>query len=85
METETDFWFAHHICRRNMETGKGRDPSADIDSGTYETNLKIALQTVTEGADLLATPQTDQADCREQFVYRANPSYWRRRKKSVQL
>lgn len=34
---------------------KAETPSADIDSGTYETDLKIALQTVTEGAEIYYT------------------------------
>ncbi|WP_278566862.1 chitobiase/beta-hexosaminidase C-terminal domain-containing protein [Emergencia timonensis] len=56
METETDLAGLHIIyADGTWKQEKAETPSADIDSGTYETNLKIALQTVTEGAEIYYT------------------------------
>lgn len=56
METKTDLAGLHIIyADGKWKQEKAETPSADITSGTYETDLKIALQTVTEGAEIYYT------------------------------
>lgn len=56
METKTDLAGLHIIYADGAwKQEKAETPSADIDSGTYETDLKIALRSETEGAEIYYT------------------------------